>query len=287
LALHDRIEITLRRKRGIEIECSDPAIPAGPENLIARAYELWRAERKFAGGAVVRLQKRIPVGGGLGGGSSDAAAALLGLERLTGDALDPGQRFRLAAQLGSDVPLFLMGGAVLGCGRGEEVYPLADLPPRKCLVAHPGFGISTAWAYREVTPQSRACRGGFTQPFLGWRDKPGATLEASRKLTSRRENPKVNTFGVWSQFPFNRWGPAENDFERVVFAKWPELGKLKRQFIQAGAETASLTGSGSSIYALFGSLRQMTKAAGRVPAGWAVVRTRTLTRREYQRLIFR
>lgn len=256
--LHDRIEIMLRRKRGIEIECDDPAIPTGPDNLIARAYELWRTKRRFAGGASVRLGKRIPAGGGLGGGSSDAAATLLGLERLTGDRLDLRARFELAAKLGSDVPLFLLGGTVLGCGRGEEVYPLADLPRRACLVVHPGFGVPTAWAYREA--------GG--------------------KLTSKRQNSKVNTFGVWSQFPVNHWGPAENDFEDVVFAKWPELGKLKRQFIQAGAETASLTGSGSSIYAIFGSPKQMIQALGCVPSGWAVLRTRTLIRREYQRLVF-
>ena len=98
----------------------------------------------------VRLEKSIPTGSGLGGASSDAAATLEGLERLTGSNLPQSRRLALAAALGSDVPLFLLGGRVLGCGRGEEVYPLSDLPPRKCLVVFPGFSVSTAEAYQQA-----------------------------------------------------------------------------------------------------------------------------------------
>lgn len=257
LALCDRLEISFQSKRSIEVECDDASIPTGKENLVYRAAESWMKSRKWRAGVRVRLEKRIPVGGGLGGGSSDAAATLLGLERLAGDSLGSLRRFQLAAALGSDVPLFLLGGRVLGCGRGEEVYPLFDLPRRHCLVVHPGFSISTPDAYRE----------------------------ASRKLTTARKNSKVNVFGVWSQFPLEGWGPAENDFEKVVFAKWPELARLKDQFIRAGAETASLTGSGSAVYAIFGSATQANRASNLAPPGWLVFRTRTLTRREYQRSV--
>lgn len=258
ISLHDRIRLTLSPDSRISIECANPCVPADQRNLVYRACEVWKAERGWVGGVRAKLEKTIPTGSGLGGGSSDAAVALLGLERLTGDRLDFSTRFRLASALGSDVPAFLFGGRVLGCGRGEEVYPLVDIPRKHCLVVHPPFPIATAEAYQA----------------------------ASRKLTSADSGFKLNAFGVWSQFPSNDWGPAENDFEEVVFAKWPELGEMKDQFIRAGAETASLTGSGSAVYAIFDSARQSTQARKSVPPEWSVFQAQTLSRRQYQRLIF-
>jgi 4-diphosphocytidyl-2-C-methyl-D-erythritol kinase len=258
IALHDRLEISLRKAgEGIRLECDNPEIPSGRENLVYRACDLWRRARGFRGGVNVRLEKRIPAGSGLGGASSDAAATLEGLERLTGEKLPPRLRFSLAAQLGSDVPLFLLGGRVLGCGRGEEVYPLSDLPPRKCLVVFPGFPISTAEAYRE----------------------------AGLRLTSQGKVRTINGVGAWPRFPLMNWGPVENDFERVAFAKWPELARLKRQLIRAGAEIASLTGSGSAVYSVFESTRQLLHASKLIPRGWLKFGSRTLSRADYRRLL--
>ncbi|MGH9351876.1 MAG: 4-(cytidine 5'-diphospho)-2-C-methyl-D-erythritol kinase [Terriglobia bacterium] len=285
--LHDRLDISLSPRPLIAMSCNDPSLPCDRRNLVYRACELWKEETKFKGGFRISLTKSIPSGGGLGGGSSDAAVAILGLERLTGDRLEWAARFKLASTLGSDVPLFLLGGRVLGCGRGEEVYPLTDLPGRHCLVVHPGFAISTPEAYREVgreaAPPFRAAGAGL---------KPGATpssgpkLRYYRKLTSLAKNRRVSGFGVWSQFPLENWGPAENDFEKFVFAKWPELGRIKDQFIRAGAETASLTGSGSAIYAIFVSARQLNQALRLVEPGWGVFRTHTQNRTEYHRRLF-
>jgi len=258
IALHDRMEISLRKAgERIRFECDNPEIPSGGGNLVYRACDLWRRARGFPGGVRVRLEKMIPAGSGLGGASSDAAATLEGLERLTGEKLPPRLRFSLAAQLGSDVPLFLLGGRVLGCGRGEEVYPLPDLPPRKCLVVFPGFPISTAEAYRE----------------------------AGLRLTSKDKVRSIDNVGAWPQFPLMNWGPAENDFERVVFAKWPELARLKRHLIRAGAEIASLTGSGSAVYSVFESTRQMLHASKLIPKGWLKFGSRTLSRADYRRLL--
>ncbi|MGH9406283.1 MAG: 4-(cytidine 5'-diphospho)-2-C-methyl-D-erythritol kinase [Terriglobia bacterium] len=259
VALHDELTISVSRTQGIDLRCSDPRLPASRDNLVYRACELWKKERNFSGGVRLDLKKIIPSGAGLGGGSSDAAATLMGLERLARRQLDPiglAALFRLAATLGSDVAFFLLGGRALGCGRGEEVYPLTDLPRRPCLIAHPGFEISTADAYR-----------------------------AAGRLTARVKNRKNSEFGVWSQFPFEHWGPAENDFEQAVFAKWPELGRIKAQFIRAGAETASLTGSGSAIYAIFVSARQLERALDAIPKAWSVYRTHTLGRAAYRRLL--
>lgn len=259
VSLHDRVEVSLGRAgSGVVVECDDPMIPSGRGNLVHRACELWKRAGKFPGPIHVRLQKRIPAGSGLGGASSDAAATLLALEHLTGQRTETESRFTLAARLGSDVPLFFWGGRILGCGRGEEVYPLHDLPRRYCLLVHPGFAISTPEAYRRV----------------------------SLRLTNIRKAPSISSFGARSPFPREDWGPAENDFEGVVFARWPELGRLKRQLLRAGAEIASLTGSGSAVYAIFDSARKLIRASKFVPAGWQAFRTHTLQRAEYQRLLF-
>jgi 4-diphosphocytidyl-2-C-methyl-D-erythritol kinase len=264
LALADRLTIELsRRPSRISVLCDDPRVPAGPANLVYRACDLWRRARRFQGGIRVQLRKRIPPGSGLGGASSDAAAALLGLERLAGKRLDQESLCKLAARLGSDVPLFFWGGRVLGCGRGEEIYPLWDLPSRRCLLVFPGFSVSTAWAYKQ------------------------ADRVLQLRLTQSANRPNMEGFGAWSHFPLSAWGPAENDFERVVFARWPELAWLKRLLIRAGAESASLTGSGSAVFAVFDSARQLLRAKNGIPrrAGWQTFRTRTLSRAEYDRLM--
>ena len=259
IALADRLEISLGRgENQIAVHCDNPAVPRGRANLVYRACAAWRRARRWRGRIRVSLEKVIPFGSGLGGASSDAATVLLGLERLTGDRLDLGARHKLAATLGSDVPLFLWGGCVLGCGRGEEVYPLCDLPSRACLVVFPGFRVSTAEAYREV----------------------------GLRLTGRSPAIYAKGFGAWPQFSLMSWGPADNDFEQVVFARWPELADLKRRLIRAGAEVASLTGSGSALYALYSSPRQLALASKLIPKGWLGFRTRTLSRARYQRGIF-
>lgn len=264
LALHDRLQVSLRRSgRGIVVECQNTDIPSGRRNLVYQACELWRQARGYRGGIEVRLGKAIPAGSGLGGASSNAAATLLGLERLRGDRLGRVTLLKLAARLGSDVALFLWGGRVLGCGRGEEVYPLQDLPRRSCLVIFPGFPVSTVTAYRQLS------------------------LRREARLTRNRRAPNIYSVGVWPQLPLEAWGPAENDFEQVVFAKWPELGRLKNQLIRAGAETASLTGSGSAIYAIFETARQLVRASKSIPVNWQTHRTRTLPRTEYERLLFK
>ncbi len=259
IGLHDRLEVSVSNSAtGVRVDCDNPAIPAGPGNLVYRTCEAWARARDWRGGIQVKIRKSIPLGSGLGGASTNAAATILGLERLTGEQLDFVARERLGASLGSDVPLFFLGGRVLGCSRGEEVYPLADLPARACLVVFPGFSMSTAEAYRQ----------------------------AGSRLTESGESPYSNSFGAWPHFPLMSWGPAENDFEQVVFARWPELARVKRRLIRAGADVASLTGSGSAIYALFPSSRLMARAQKLIPNGWLKFPTRTLVRAEYHRRIF-
>ncbi len=259
ITLADRLEVRLAPgSTAVQVECDNPQIPSGPDNLVYRAAIAWRRARRDRSAIQIRLAKRIPAGAGLGGGSSDAAVTLLALERLTGDRLDLKARLEIAAGLGSDVPLFLLGGRVLGCGRGEEVYPLLDLPSRFCLVAFPGFSVNTSEAFRQF----------------------------SSGLTPLKSGSRIGKFGARPLFPMMEWEPAENDFEPIVFAKWPELASLKRRFIQAGAETALLTGSGSALYAVFDSAEQLLRARKQIPPGWKVFRARTLSRAGYWRQLF-
>jgi 4-diphosphocytidyl-2-C-methyl-D-erythritol kinase len=254
VGLADRLEVFISPSRkGIRFECDHEELGPGHDNLVYRAAHLWQRARRFEGGIRLKLEKNIPVGAGLGGGSSDAAVTLLALENLTGDQLCLSARLDLAAKLGSDVPLFLLGGRVLGCGRGEEVYPLTDLPSRRCLITYPGFSVSTAEAYRAM----------------------------GMRLTEGKEDRKITSLGKRPPFPLESWGPAENDFEWFVFARWPELARVKRQLIRAGAETASLTGSGSALYAVYESAQQLREAASRIPAGWKVFQVPTLSRAAY------
>ena len=153
IALHDRLEISLSETREgrLPLNATTRRFPAGQGIWFIAPAKTWASARGLAGQRFgFEIEKVIPLGSGLGGASTNAAATFLGLERLTGDRLDFSARHKLAAALGSDVPLFLLGGRVLGCGRGEEVYPLSDLPSRTCLVIFPGFSVSTADAYREA-----------------------------------------------------------------------------------------------------------------------------------------
>src|SRR5258708_37223832 len=137
IALHDIVRLSVVRGSGIEIRCDDPRVPKDSTNTCFRMIELAMRALKTKGRVVIQIEKRLPVQGGLGGASGNTVAALLALEKALGQELLPAERLRIATQVGSDVPLFLIGGTVLGVGRGEEGYPLPDLPSTPCVRATP------------------------------------------------------------------------------------------------------------------------------------------------------
>jgi 4-diphosphocytidyl-2-C-methyl-D-erythritol kinase len=149
IALHDVLRVSVGRGSGIEIRCTDPRVPTDRTNtcyaMIERALDALKAK----GRVVLEIEKRLPIQGGLGGASGNAVAALLGMEMALKKQLPPGERLRIAAEVGSDVPLFLVGGTVLGVGRGEAVYPLPDLPAFPIVVATPEIGVSTPRAFAD------------------------------------------------------------------------------------------------------------------------------------------
>ncbi len=149
IALHDVIRVQVGRGSGIEIRCEDARVPKDESNTCYRIAERAMAALKARGRVVIEIEKRLPVQGGLGGASGNAVAALLGLERALKKQLPAAERLRIAAEVGSDLPLFLVGGTVLGVGRGEEVYPLPDLPAIACVIVTPEIGVSTPKAFAD------------------------------------------------------------------------------------------------------------------------------------------
>src|SRR5215470_3580683 len=149
IGLHDVIRLQVVRGSGIEIRCNDPRVPTGESNTCYRTIERGMKTLRAKGRVVVEIEKRLPVQGGLGGASSNAVATLIALERVLGKQITAPERLRIAAEVGSDLPLFLIGGTVLGVGRGEDVYPVTDLPPTLCVIAAPESGVSTPKAFAD------------------------------------------------------------------------------------------------------------------------------------------
>lgn len=254
LALHD--DLTFRARPGpFAIECDDPKIPRDERNLIWRAASLlWRTAGRRGDtprDAVVSLRKRIPVEAGLGGGSADATMAILGLARTWKLDIDVPTMSRLAAGVGADAPFFLVGGTALGLGRGDDIYPLVDLPRTHVVLVRPPFGVSTAEAY-------------------GWYDSEAG---GRRREPARRLRP-----AHWPAWAIN----LRNDLEPAVAAHHPTIGRIRQALLRAGAVMAAMSGSGSTVFGLF----ERQDAARRTAAdlarpGWHVVATRTMSRAEY------
>src|ERR1700724_3518714 len=147
IALHDVIRVSVGRGNGIEIQCDDPRVPKDESNTCFRIVEKAMRALRAKGRVVIEIEKRLPVQGGLGGASANAVSALLALERALKKSLSTQERLRIAGEVGSDLPLFLIGGTVLGVGRGEQVFPLEDLPALPCVVVTPEVGVSTPKAF--------------------------------------------------------------------------------------------------------------------------------------------
>ena len=283
IGLYDLITIGVRRGAGIEILSADSRVPTDATNTCYRIVERAMAALGAKGRVTVEIEKRLPVQGGLGGASANAVATLLALERALKKRLSQADRLRIAAEVGSDLPLFLVGGTALGVERGEAVFPLPDLPAIPCVIVTPEIGVSTPRAFadwdRKVAekltvsaPSDRINRFGHV--LSAWlSDASGA----SARSRSRAESPLLDLV---------RTG-IENDFERVVFPQYPELRDFKSVLEGAGALYASLSGSGSALYGLFRTRDAAKRAVARLKkAGVPAQATSTMTRRQYWKRIF-
>jgi 4-diphosphocytidyl-2-C-methyl-D-erythritol kinase len=234
---------------------SNDAALLGPENLVARAVAAMQREIGFQGNVSAHLEKRIPVARGMGGGSSDAAAAMIGMLRLTGAKVSLARLMEIAAGLGADVPFFLFGGRALAVNRGDEIYPLPNAPQQTILVVSPrDIGVSTKDAFQWV----------------------------SAELTKRPEPPKIWGFCAlcWSR----QGASLSNDFEGPVFHRHPRLEEIRDGLLKRGAADAALAGSGSAVFGIFRNPARARRAARAFPEDSVFV-VETLSREDYGRAL--
>ena len=259
ISLHDELRLRTSRRPGIGLTIEgNESLSAEPvkKNLVYRAVGMLRRELKIGVGVEIVLKKTIPAGGGLGGGSSDAAAAMLGYLRLTGKKLEKARLTEIAASLGADVPFFFFGGRALGVSKGDEIYPLTDIPKLHVLVVAPKeIHVPTADAYRWL----KAKPLGLTKPAT---------------------NSKLLEFCAlcWSA----QGSGLSNDFEGAVFRRHPRLDQIKRALLQRGATEASLAGSGSAVFGVFPSPAKARRAAVGFPHDQTFV-CETFSRERYAR----
>ncbi len=261
VSLHDTLTFRPARAAGISLVIrGNDALSqeAAEKNLVYRAADALRRELKIRPGVEIVLQKKIPAGRGLGGGSSDAAAALLGYLQFTGKRIETVRLMQIAAELGADVPFFLFGGRALGISKGDEIYPLPDIKKCTLLIVSPReIHVPTPDAYR-------------------WLHAPELAT-----LTKSAANHKLFKFCAlcWSAQEERLW----NDFETAVFQRHPRLGSIKRALLRGGASEALLAGSGSAVFGVFPSPAKARRAVVGFPHDQAFV-CETVSRARYQRL---
>jgi 4-diphosphocytidyl-2-C-methyl-D-erythritol kinase len=297
IALHDIVQVAVEPGEGIEIHCSHPQVPCDATNTCYKIAERVLRGAGKPGKVIIEIEKQLPVQGGMGAASSNGIAALLGLEHALGIDLPEEEKLRVAAEVGSDLPLFLIGGTVLGIDRGQEVYALEDLPETSLVVVTPPVGVSTPQAFTkwdELLASESGDDNALTtrERAITMRERDqAANAWLSKRLLSQDFIAKGPASGVPTVGGDRAETPLlldlvrtgiENDFERVVFPEYPELREVKSVLQRAGARYASLSGSGSTLYGMFESAREAEAAAeGMRAAGHAARATRTVGRTEY------
>lgn len=264
------IEFDLAKRTQIDLNSSIDIA----DNLVVRAAKMVLEQLKIKAWVRFVLRKNIPMGAGLGGGSSNAAAVLAALPALAGKRLSLHELVALGRSLGSDVPFFLHGGTALGLGRGTELYPLPDQPSRSAVVLSTGIHVSTTEAYRSLNRSvTDALTSADNSPMLrefqtvAW----GLADDACGLVET---DPAASNL---DRLPF------KNDFEGAVFGIHPELASAVRNLRRLGAKPALMTGSGSALFGVFRTAQEAREVAERFPAGTAFP-VRFLNRRRYRNL---
>ncbi|GGH07624.1 4-(cytidine 5'-diphospho)-2-C-methyl-D-erythritol kinase [Silvibacterium dinghuense] len=321
LEAHDLVSVAVRRAdaTAISLSCDDARVPCDGRNTAWKAVERTLEAMGVTAEVAIHIDKRLPVQGGMGAGSANAAAAALALEieleelglvpeawaTRAGAVHSGAARLEIAAAVGSDVPLFLVGGAVLGVSRGEEVYPLPDFEPVHCVVALPEIGVSTPEAFRDWDRLYAERASALAASPLTGAPPSDRLSELSKALAAAMSEPhssgvfrnagglaersKVSAGSVEASNPLLalvRTG-IENDFEEVVFPRYPQLGQIKRVLADSGkpghaAIYACLSGSGSALFGLYRTAEAAEAAGTRLEEqGIRSLRTKTLPRDRY------
>lgn len=255
ISLRDSLTVSLSDE--IRMTCGDDALPIDEGNLVVRAALALREKAGDSRGVRIHLEKRIPAPGGLGGGSSNAALALLALRKLWDLELKIEELHPIAEGLGSDVPFFLYGGTALGMGRGEIVEPIEDFKAEFVLVVTPNVSVATREAFKRLNV------GALTKQ------------ESKRRLQICRFDLESADFNYTA---------FKNDFEISVFAAYPEVERVKNTLLDLGAERAMLSGSGGSVFAVFEKeeTRQTVMKALDDEVNWRKFAVATISRDEYR-----
>jgi len=261
ISLHDTLHFSLRERGEISITADHPDLPVGKANLIYRAAQSILKKSNYSGGVAVQIEKRIPLGAGLGGGSSNAATTLKGLNQLLETKLSRKELMELGLEIGADVPFFFFKGAALGSGIGERLKKL-DLPDLWFVLIYPNFEVSTRWAYKNFDKRLSE-----------------TSLRKAKELTNQQFRISLDKFlktpkGV-SQILFNH-------LEAVVSKEYPQIDVMKKMLFSAGAMGAMMTGSGPTVFGFFREERIATKAYEKIvelasKKGWAVFKAHSIS----------
>lgn len=256
ILLHDALSFSRRGDEFIYLTCDRVGIPVDRSNLVVRAALLLKERAGIQWGADIHLEKRIPAPGGLGGGSADAAAALLGLCRLWNVEVGPVALAEIARELGADVPFFLTGGTALGTGIGDQLKSLPDAKPSLLVIVTPDVQVATGAAYEALKADA------LTKEMV------------ERTLTV---SPLSEELG---RFPH---ADMKNDFEPVVSELYPPVARAKELLLENGAQFAMLCGSGASVFGVFSDRLAQERAASQIRAGsgHSVFVTETIGRTAY------
>lgn len=238
VSLYDEIEITRPKvakagKGVLKVTCDHPQVPSGKGNLAYRAASLLLGKKGTYDPLHVQIRKRIPVGGGVGGGSSDAAATLLGLNRLLRLGYRQSDLLSMAAMLGADVPFFIHGRPARARGIGEKLTPLASFPRLWMIILYPGFPVSTRWVYQNLDFKLTKVKGNTSMNF---------SLQEPKRLARL----------------------LVNDLEKVTIHRYPRIALLKERLMEEGAVGALMSGSGSSVFGIFAGEQAARKAFRRL-----------------------
>jgi 4-diphosphocytidyl-2-C-methyl-D-erythritol kinase len=260
ISLHDTIKITATDDSEIVLSCDDRRLAIDEPNLVIRAAEGLRARFATKKGARIRLEKRIPVQAGLGGGSTDAAVTLLALAHLWKLTPTKPDLFAIGSRLGADVPFFLFGGTARGTRIGDNVVPLRDASEKFLLIVKPNANTRTSDAYKVLD---------------------------ERSLTTRNSKTILSSSQPTEHFVNGSFASLENDFEEVTFDLEPEIARAKAALMRAGAAAAALAGSGSAVFGIFDSEDAQRRAiqAIELETGWRVFPCKTVGRDDYAKAL--
>jgi 4-diphosphocytidyl-2-C-methyl-D-erythritol kinase len=260
VSLGDHLQIEFEKQKRSQVELSSSIDIV--DNLVVRAAKLLMEKTKIRGWVRFSLTKHIPMGAGLGGGSSNAASVLAALPAISGVPVPMSELVQMAETLGSDVPFFLRGGTALGVGKGTELYPLPDLPSYPVVIVATGIHVATPDAYRALS------------------------RNVSNALTSQSESPILGEFQTIA-WALSRQDlgqlPLKNDFEQAVFTQHPEIVRAVRKLGKLGAKPALMTGSGSAVFGVFPDTAHAKAAGKEFPDGTAFP-VRFVTRQQYRQL---